>query len=193
MALVSINVLYIESFGTIHTASRIKQKKENMVREIDTSSQGEQFSDSEHVFDIGSDTKSDSNLQRDSFDPLAGRDGCKCPSDYRGDDSEIFCPRCQQEVKMEWSSDEQETEYPTSNTKMLRRIEITRVNDGTVSDDSGSTFDSWPSADEEEIVKSDGKKEFFRLRQVIKDDLNNMTGTGSVADTDYDGDIDEPK
>ena len=164
-----------------------------MVRETESDSEGEQSTTSESNFDFRPDIKTNSDEEGDNFDPLAGRDGCKCQSDYRGSASEIYCPRCRQEVRFEWSSDELVTEYPKTNTRMRQRLTISHVNDGNASDDSGSTFDSWPSADEEEIVKPNGEKGTSRLRQVIKADLNNLTGTGPVAETDYDGDIDEPK
>lgn len=162
-----------------------------MVRETETESEGEQSSAPERNFDFRSDIKTDSDSDDDYFDPLAGRDGCNCQSDYRGSASEIFCPRCRQEVRFEWSSDELTTEYPNTNTRMRQRLAISHV-DSNASDDSGSTFDSWPSAEEEEIVKSTGEKGTLRLRHVIQADLNNLTGTGPVAETDYDGDIDEP-
>ena len=160
-----------------------------MVREIETSSES---SESETETDFRSVTQTESESKQDCFDPLAGRDGCKCQSDYRGDESEIFCPRCRQEVRFEWSTDELAIECPISKTRVHQNLTISHVNNGNASDDSGSTFDSWPSADEEEIVKPNGEKETFRLRQVIQADLNNLTGTGPVSDSEYDADIDEP-
>ena len=86
-----------------------------------------------------------------------------------------------------------------------------------VSTESGSNFDSWPSADEEEVVNRNGEIETFRLREIVKQDLSFLTGSGPVDTEDYyaddekekkkrrkkrttqlvhdgyDGDVDEPK
>ena len=60
-----------------------------------------------------------------------------------------------------------------------------------VTSDSGSTFDSWPSAEEEECILENGERERFRLREVVKDDLSFLTGSGPVEPEDYFADIDE--
>ena len=119
-----------------------------------------------------------------------GRDGCQCSYDYRGDLCEIFCPRCGQEVMETYSYDEDEDWYgyqqPTIVVYPLTTpAKPPRKNTPRESDDS---YDTWPSADEEEVMNKDGQMEGFRLARVVKDDLKKLTGYATVHDEDYDGD-----
>ena len=124
-----------------------------------------------------------------------GRDGCQCSYDYRGELCEIFCPRCGQEVIETYSNDEDDDWFGYQQPTIVifpitTPVKPPRKNAPRESDDS---FDSWPSADEEEVLNNDGQMERFRLAQVVKDDLKKLTGYATVDDEDYDGDVDEPK
>ena len=171
-----------------------------MVRIEDSSSESSEIFDS---FSESSDISENNNTMTESssteYDDRyvtkgpwsdGGRDGCKCSYDYRGDLCEIFCPRCGQEVMETYSYDEDEDWYgyqqPTIVVYPLTTpAKPPRKNAPRESDDS---YDTWPSADEEEVMNKDGQMEGFRLARVVKDDLKKLTGYATVHDEDYDGD-----
>ena len=124
-----------------------------------------------------------------------GRDGCQCSYDYRGDLCEIFCPRCGQEVMETYSYDEDEDWYGYQQPIIVvyplsTPVKPPRKNAPRESDDS---YDTWPSADEEEVMNNDGQMEGFRLARVVKDDLKKLTGYETLNDEDYDGDDESEK
>ena len=124
-----------------------------------------------------------------------GRDGCQCSYDYRGDLCEIFCPRCGQEVMETYSYDEDEDWYGYQQPiivvyPLTTPVKPPRKNAPRESDDS---YDTWPSADEEEVMNNDGQMEGFRLARVVKDDLKKLTGYETLNDEDYDGDDESEK
>ena len=132
-----------------------------------------------------------------------GVDGCKCAYDYRGDVDELFCPRCRQRVyedyddDNDWYCDQQEIvifplSLPTNPipTKPIPAEKL-HIDRNIQTRDSDDSFDSWPSADEEEVINKEGKLETFRLAQVVKKDLEHLTGSGRIEDKDYDGDEEE--
>ena len=130
-----------------------------------------------------------------------GRDHCECSYDYRGELDEIFCPRCRKQVIETYSDDEdwyfqpthQPNQQPTGQP-ILQAIQqpiSVSIKSRILPRESDDSFDSWPSADEEEIVNNNGQMESFRLCKIVKADLEYLTGSGLVTHEDYNGDLDE--
>ena len=126
-----------------------------------------------------------------------GRDHCECSYDYRGELDEIFCPRCRKEVREEYDDDEDEDWYiqalqrPIPQPPRQTIQEPVSVKTQIVPRDSDESYDTWPSGDEEAIVNKNGQMECFRLSQVVKADLDLLTGSGLVSQEEYDGDLEE--
>ena len=125
-----------------------------------------------------------------------GRDHCECSYDYRGELDEIFCPRCRKEVIETYDDDEDENWYfqqPTHQptTQLSQQPISLSIKTRILPRESDDSFDSWPSADEEEIVNNNGQMESFRLCKIVKADLEYLTGCGLVTHEDYNGDLDE--
>ena len=109
------------------------------------------------------------------------------PSSFTADPTEAQ-PSQQVSGEGSWSyfvTDENGKEKVRSHHRMCQLAEV--------STESGSNFDSWPSADEEEVVNRDGEVETFRLRDVVKDDLDFLTGSGPVDTEDYYADDEKEK
>ena len=126
-----------------------------------------------------------------------GRDHCECSYDYRGELDEIFCPRCRKEVREEYDDDEDEDWYIQPTQQRIQQPtrltvqEPVSVKTQIVPRDSDESYDTWPSGDEEAIVNENGQMKCFRLSQVVKTDLDLLTGSGLVSQEEYDGDLDE--
>ena len=134
---------------------------------------------------------SESNSDSNNYESLSdgGRDYCNCYYDYRGDDDEIFCPRCRRQVPDDFEFDDQDE------IQELDRIfssytprNVSREVKPRESDDS---FDTWPSASEEEVLKADGDINSFRRSGTVKKDLQTLTGHGPIDENEYEGDIDD--
>ena len=134
---------------------------------------------------------SESNSDSNNYESLSdgGRDYCNCYYDYRGDDDEIFCPRCRRQVPDDFEFDDQDE------IQELDRIfssytprNVSREVKPRESDDS---FDTWPSASEEEILNRDGNTKSFRRSETVKKDLETLTGDGPADENEYEGDIDD--
>ena len=134
---------------------------------------------------------SESNSDSNNYESLSdgGRDYCNCYYDYRGDFDEIFCPRCRRQVPDDFEFDDQDE------IQELDRIfssytprNVSREVKPRESDDS---FDTWPSASEEEVLKADGDINSFRRSGTVKKDLQTLTGHGPIDENEYEGDIDD--
>ena len=134
---------------------------------------------------------SESNSESNNYESLSdgGRDYCNCYYDYRADFDEIFCPRCRRQVPDDFEFDDQDE------IQELDRIfsgytprNISREVKPRESDDS---FDTWPSASEEEVLKADGDINSFRRSGTVKKDLQTLTGHGPIDENEYEGDIDD--
>ena len=123
-----------------------------MVREIDSSSESSEYEQMVYFHRVSSvsEENSESEVVSDYVDqprvypndPLAGRDLCQCRIDYRGDIDEIFCPRCLQEVRFEWSNDEIEGSEANAEKTVQESIAVkhNHATNNCFSDESGSTF-----------------------------------------------------
>ena len=153
-----------------------------MVRDLDSSETSTELSDMTSTDQLSS-SESDQPASYKDVDRYwpdnGGRDFCRCSYDYRGELDEIFCPHCRKEVQDIYESEESERWYQLAKTQIGKER------------DSDSTFDSWPSASEEEVVNRNGDLETFRRMRVVKNDLDNLTGNGSAVDETYDGDNEE--
>ena len=153
-----------------------------MVRDHDSSESSSQLSDLTTTDQVSS-SESDQGALYNHVDWCwpddGGRDFCRCSYDYRGELDEIFCPHCRKEVQDIYESEESERWYQLAKTQIGKER------------DSDSTFDSWPSASEEEVVNKNGDLENFRRKNVVKKDLDDLTGNGSADDEKYDGDNEE--
>ena len=124
-----------------------------------------------------------------------GRDHCECSYDYRGELDEIFCPRCRKEIREEYEDDEDENWYiqplqqPTR--KQTQQPISLSIKTRILPRESDESYDTWPSADEEEIVNNNGQMKCFRLSKIVKADLELLTGCGLVSKEEYDGDLEE--
>ena len=155
-----------------------------MVRDLDSSQSSTELSymtstDDDQPSSSGPDQAASYNYVDRYWPDDGGRDFCRCSYDYRGELEEIFCPRCRKEVQCNYDTEESE-----------QWIQLARTQIGKERD-SDSTFDSWPSASEEEVVNRNGDLETFRRMRVVKNDLDNLTGNGSAVDETYDGDNEE--
>ena len=153
-----------------------------MVRDLDSSETSTELSDMTSTDQLSS-SESDQPASYNDVDRYwpddGGRDFCRCSYDYRGELDEIFCPHCRKEVQDIYESENSERWYQLAKTQIGKER------------DSDSTFDSWPSASEEEVVNRNGDLETFRRMRVVKNDLDNLTGNGSAVDEKYDGDNEE--
>ena len=163
------------------------------------SSTGESFSESSSSDDNRATINGHLRYEESSD---GGRDHCECSYDYRGELDEIFCPRCRKQVIETYSDDEdwyfqQSTHQPTTQlSQQPTRQAIPKpmpvsIKTRILPRESDDSFDSWPSADEEEIVNNNGQMESFRLSKIVKADLEYLTGSGLVTHEDYNGDLDE--
>ena len=153
-----------------------------MVRDLDSSETSTELSDMTSTDQLSS-SEFDQPASYNDVDRYwpddGGRDFCRCSYDYRGELDEIFCPHCRKEVQDIYESENSERWYQLAKTQIGKER------------DSDSTFDSWPSASEEEVVNRNGDLETFRRMRVVKNDLDNLTGNGSAVDETYDGDNEE--
>ena len=153
-----------------------------MVRDLDSSETSTELSDMTSTDQLSSSEFDQPASYKDVdryWPDNGGRDFCRCSYDYRGELDEIFCPHCRKEVQDIYESEESERWYQLAKTQIGKER------------DSDSTFDSWPSASEEEVVNRNGDLETFRRMRVVKNDLDNLTGNGSAVDETYDGDNEE--
>ena len=120
-----------------------------------------------------------------------GRDYCKCHYDYRGEADEIFCPRCRRQVRDDFESEDDEYNQVDHVDRIISRFIPRDVSREVKPRNSDDSFDTWPSASEEEILNEDGNIKSFRQSVTVKNDLETLTGNGPTDEKEYEGDIDD--
>ena len=149
-------------------------------------------SDSESASESDSESStSESNSESNNYESFSdgGRDYCNCYYDYRGDDDEIFCPRCRRQVPDDFEFDDQDEIQELD--RIISRFTPRNVSREVKPRESDDSFDTWPSASEEEVLKADGDINSFRRSGTVKKDLQTLTGHGTVDENEYEGDIDD--
>ena len=131
---------------------------------------------------------SESTNWNNETDTDGGRDFCRCHYDYRGEADEIFCPRCRRQVQDDFESEE-DVFYQVD--RIISRFTPRDVSREVKPRESDDSFDTWPSASEEEVLNADGNTKIFRRSQTVKNDLEILTGNGSAGEKEYEGDIDD--
>ena len=136
-------------------------------------------------------SNSESNSESNNYESFSdgGRDYCNCYYDYRGDDDEIFCPRCRRQVPDDFEFDDQDEIQELD--RIISRFTPRNVSREVKPRESDDSFDTWPSASEEEILNGDGNTKSFRRSETVKRDLETLTGDGPAAENEYEGDIDD--
>ena len=179
--------------NVLSNPNQTDKKFEKMVRyETDSSSTDETSSitsnDSLSWDSTTSDSDSESTHLNFETDTDGGRDYCRCHYDYRGELDEIFCPRCRKQVQDEFESEE-DTFYQVD--RIISRLTPRDLSREVKPRESDDSYDTWPSASEEEILNADGNMKSFRRSQTIKNDLETLTGNGPAGEKEYEGDIDD--
>ena len=179
--------------NVLSNPNQTDKKFEKMVRyETDSSSTDETStitSDDSLSWDsTNSDSDSESTHLNFETDTDGGRDYCRCHYDYRGELDEIFCPRCRKQVQDDFESEE-DTFYQVD--RIISRFTPRDLSREVKPRESDDSFDTWPSASEEEILNTDGNTKSFRQSETVKKDLETLTGNGPADEKEYDGDNDE--
>ena len=134
-------------------------------------------------------SESDSESRTFESSSDGGRDWCDCHYDYRGEYDEIFCPRCRRQVPDDFEFDDQDEIQELD--RIISRFTPRNVSREVKPRESDDSFDTWPSASEEEILNGDGNTKSFRRSETVKKDLETLTGDGPAAENEYEGDIDD--
>ena len=167
-----------------------------MVREVSStemsdSSSEESFSSSSFFSSSSESDYGIANRHRKFYESNSdgGRDKCQCQFDYRGEMDEIYCPRCRREVIEEFDDDDEDwfVQEQTTSTPMSfqKKHQINAL------ESKNSEIDSLAFTNENKVLKNDEQMECVRLYQIVKADLDNLTGSGLVTDGDYEGGMDD--
>ena len=144
---------------------------------------------SESTNSESSTSESDSESRTFESSSDGGRDWCDCHYDYRGEYDEIFCPRCRRQVPDDFEFDDQDEIQELD--RIISRFTPRNVSREVKPRESDDSFDTWPSASEEEILNGDGNTKSFRRSETVKKDLKTLTGDGPADENEYEGDIDD--
>ena len=177
--------------------------------ELDTSSSeapiSEAYTSEASISETSTNIESSSSYDQPVWSDGGRNDYCRCQYDYRGELCELFCPRCAKQVADVYEEDDvwfQQSFYAEPSRAENITTE-TGHNDLADKDfcpatrqigrdrESDSTFDSWPSASEEEVLNRNGEMERYRRKEVIEKDLKLLAGSGPTTEENYDGDIDD--
>ena len=177
--------------------------------ELDSSSTeasiSEAYTSEASISEASTNIESSSSYDQPVWSDGGRNDYCRCHYDYRGESCELFCPRCAKQVQDDYEDDEvyfQQSFYAEpardenitteSGQKDLADKDFCPATRQIGRDrDSDSTFDSWPSASEEEVLNRNGEMERYRRKEIIEKDLKLLAGSGPTTEENYDGDIDD--